>query len=125
MPESNSLPMTNKPALDQVIRTFMLETEQRERGTLYSGNSAFQESATIDRLLTQAHPTWVEQANWRDGWYRVVWVNEADRAVLSYAEGDMSMMVCPDEERFQAELEHNASFYEAPYVKSGERTARR
>ena len=57
------------------------------------------------------------QAGWeqwdtdQDAWYFGVWVCVSTREVLTYAEGDWSLMTCPTAEAFRAELARMAEFY--------------
>jgi hypothetical protein len=51
----------------------------------------------------------------QDAWYFGVWVNREDRATVTYAEGDLSLVVCASEESFRAEIADMENFYgEAP-----------
>lgn len=50
----------------------------------------------------------------QDAWYFGVWVHVEDRVVVTWAEGDETIVSCPDVETFKAELKHMAEFYGDP-----------
>lgn len=43
--------------------------------------------------------------------YFVIWVHEEDRRIVTYAEGDLSEIICPDQEGFIAEIRSIEAFY--------------
>ena len=40
-----------------------------------------------------------------------MWVNRAKKMTLCYAEGDWTLVVCPDEDHYRAEIEDANKFY--------------
>lgn len=54
---------------------------------------------------------WNERENWNDG-YRAVWVNDAERAIFTYCEGDLDLTIDATEEEFSARLVSVAAYYE-------------
>jgi len=54
---------------------------------------------------------WHEEDAWGDYPYRAVWVNLAARQVLTYCEGDVSIMEAKTSEDFYAELQDTSKFY--------------
>ena len=54
---------------------------------------------------------WVRYPTGQDSWYFGVWVNFKTQQVITYAEGDITHVVCLDSEPFQAELQEMAEFY--------------
>ncbi|KKK75288.1 hypothetical protein LCGC14_2875210, partial [marine sediment metagenome] len=48
--------------------------------------------------------TWKQYDTNQDAWYFGVWVHPEKRLVLTYAEGDLSLVECPSVETFKAEL---------------------
>jgi hypothetical protein len=59
-------------------------------------------------------PAWAQYDTDQDAWYFGIWVNTAERMVFTYAEGDRSLTICPDDEHLRAELKHMADFYGPP-----------
>ena len=57
---------------------------------------------------------WTQYDTDQDAWYFGVWVHAADRKIVTYAEGDVSVVTCPTEESFRDELASMAAFYGAP-----------
>ena len=56
-------------------------------------------------------PGWHYVESWIEGPYRVVWVNYEFRATFTYCEGDLTLVVCGDEETFNKELADAERFY--------------
>jgi hypothetical protein len=59
-------------------------------------------------------PAWQQYDTKEDAWYFGVWVNITARMVFSYAEGDRTLVVCPDDEHLRAEFKDMADFYGDP-----------
>jgi hypothetical protein len=58
---------------------------------------------------------WLQYDTDQDAWYFGVWVHRELRLTLTYAEGDVSLTVSPDDTAFARELKEMAEFYgEAP-----------
>ena len=55
--------------------------------------------------------TWHEEDSWGDYPYRSVWINLTNRQVLTYCEGDVSMMESKSEGDFYDELKDTSTFY--------------
>jgi len=58
--------------------------------------------------------TWTQYDTSQDAWYFGVWVDVETRTILTYAEGDVSRVVCPTVETLRAELASMADFYGDP-----------
>ena len=58
--------------------------------------------------------TWKQYDTDQDAWYFGVWVEPERRLVLTYAEGDLSLVECGTAESFKAELANMAEFYGDP-----------
>lgn len=54
---------------------------------------------------------WLRFDTDQDAWYFGVWVNPKTFRTLSYAEGDVSLVVCADKEHYNAEVESMCQFY--------------
>jgi hypothetical protein len=57
---------------------------------------------------------WQQYDTEQDASYFGVWIHAADRVILTYAEGDITIVTCPTEDIYQAELRHMADFYGSP-----------
>lgn len=57
---------------------------------------------------------WKQYDTNQDAWYFGVWVHPEKRLIRTYAEGDVSLVTCPTEESYHAELASMAEFYGPP-----------
>ena len=57
---------------------------------------------------------WHQYDTWQDAHYFGVWVNVKKRQILTYAEGDVSLVKCLDQEHLRTELKSMEEFYGAP-----------
>jgi len=57
---------------------------------------------------------WRQYDTNQDAFYFGVWVHPEKRVILTYAEGDISIVSCPTEESYHAELKSMAEFYGPP-----------
>ena len=57
---------------------------------------------------------WQQFDTQQDAWYFGIWVHPEKREILTYAEGDITRVVCPTEKSFKAELKTMARFYGSP-----------
>lgn len=97
----------DRPTLDQFIARYAnWERMPCAGGTLHSGRTFRDCLAFYDRVPAG----FVEREAWGDGQYRLVWVGEADRATITYCEGDIQVWV-GDEAAFRAQLADAAEFY--------------
>lgn len=53
---------------------------------------------------------WQENGDWNDG-YRAVWINETERAIFTYCEGDLDLTIDATDESFRARLASAQAFY--------------
>ncbi len=53
---------------------------------------------------------WQEREAYNNG-YRAVWVNDAERAVFTYCEGDLDLTIDATDAEFNARLNSIAAFY--------------
>jgi hypothetical protein len=54
---------------------------------------------------------WLQFDTDQDAWYFGVWVNPRTFRTFSYAEGDMTLVICPDAAHYNAEIEDACKFY--------------
>jgi len=83
------------------------------------GNLVIPGSQSCDRYVFDSkHCTpalgWEQYDTEQDAWYFGVWVHVAERLTFTYCEGDWSLVQCPTEESFRAELANMAKFYGPP-----------
>jgi len=57
---------------------------------------------------------WQQYDTAQDAWYFGVWVHVEERKVLTWAEGDETLVECPSLESFRAQLDSMAEFYGDP-----------
>ena len=57
---------------------------------------------------------WKQYDTKQDAWYFGVWVHVEKRMTVTYAEGDLTVVVCPTRETFCAELKDAAECYGDP-----------
>jgi len=91
----------------------MMETEVRENGATY--RRAFY--LNRDRYHYDCgglSEGWRQYDTKQDAWYFGVWVNVQERKILTWAEGDETLVSCPDEESFRAEMKELEDFHGPP-----------
>ena len=60
---------------------------------------------------------WLQFDTDQDAWYFGVWVHPKNREVMTYAEGDVIHVKCPDAASYRTEIEDLIAFYgQAPYM---------
>ena len=59
---------------------------------------------------------WEQYDTSQDAWYFGVWINKKLLQIQSYAEGDLTLVKCPDIEHFNAEIELMNKVYEEGFV---------
>ena len=86
-----------------------------------NGNIVHRFFAATDRYLvdfaedfTAEH--WEQYDTDQDAHYFGVWVNPDSLRILSYAEGDWTLVTCLDSEAFNAEIEDMNAFYGEGYI---------
>ena len=81
--------------------------------TIYQSELFFQSAAEVHDLLRDSRTLcyWHEESAFRDDHYRVVWVNLLDRQILTYCEGDLTLVEANCTQLFYRELNECAKFY--------------
>lgn len=98
----------------------VLAIEGSQRTTNERGNevtTAFLEDIsrdTFDSKIRRGGKGWQQWDTEHDFAYFGVWVHRGLRQVLTLAEGDISVVKCPDDEHFAAELTSMERLYGAP-----------
>ena len=62
---------------------------------------------------------WLQYDTSQDASYFGVWVNLRERLILTYAEGDWSLVVCLDDTHYNAEIADANAFYGEGFVAKG------
>lgn len=91
-----------------------LETAQPERtksGAVITRSFIANGSTEATRHMRPASAGWVSYPTSEDAWYFGVWVNPTTLETLTYAEQDVSHVVCETQEQFKQEMAMMADFY--------------
>ncbi len=88
--------------------------EVNERGNTIERTWRSTERYEFDFELCIAQLGWEQYDTVQDAWYFGIWVNKEKREILTYAEGDITRVICPTEESYHAELASMAEFYGPP-----------
>lgn len=59
---------------------------------------------------------WKQYDTDQDAWYFGVWINKKLLQIQTYAEGDLTLVKCPDIEHFNAEIKSMNEFYGEGFV---------
>jgi len=92
-----------------------VEPDVNDRGNkVYRLN--YGEGARCDFDLEICRPAkgWKQYDTSQDAWYFGVWVHVEKRLTVTYAEGDVTVVVCPTLDTFRAELADCEEFYGDP-----------
>ena len=88
-----------------------METELNHNGCTIKRNLyCYRERYYYDERLAQSDG-WKQFDTWQDAPYFGVWVNSATRQIMTFAEGDETLVTAPDESAFDAELSDCVEFY--------------
>ena len=93
----------------------MEPARQTESGnTIYQSELFFQRASEVHDLLRDSRTLghWHEESEFCDDRYRVVWVNLLDRRILTYCEGDLTLVEASCTQLFYRELNECAKFYQ-------------
>ena len=59
---------------------------------------------------------WEQYDTDQDAWYFGVWINKQLLKMQTYAEGDLTIVTCPDVEHFNAEIQNMNEFYGEGFI---------
>lgn len=59
---------------------------------------------------------WKQWDTDQDAWYFGIWVNFETRQILTFAEGDETLVICPTQESFDAEIASMKDYYGEDYL---------
>ena len=89
-------------------------TEKNERGNIIERSWRLTNRYEFDFKLCTSEEGWRQFDTNQDAWYFGVWVHPEKREIITYAEGDITRVICPTEESYHAELKSMAEFYGPP-----------
>ena len=88
------------------------KAEVNERGnTVIRGFIGDCERYLFDFELCKPSDGWLQFDTDQDAWYFGVWVHPERREIVTYAEGDVERVQCPDVNSYTAEIRYMCSFY--------------
>ncbi|GAH03633.1 unnamed protein product [marine sediment metagenome] len=88
--------------------------EVNQRGNTVERSFRDTERYQFDFKLCTSKKGWKQFDTSQDAWYFGVWVHPGKREIVTYAEGDITVVKCPTEESYHAELKSMAEFYGPP-----------
>ena len=88
--------------------------EVNKRGNTIERSWRSTERYEFDFELCTSRNGWKQFDTQQDAWYFGVWVHPEKREILTYAEGDITRVICPTEESYHAELKSMTEFYGPP-----------
>jgi len=92
-----------------------VEPDENERGNkVYRLHIGSGERYDFDFEICTPAEGWKQYDTSQDAWYFGVWVHVEKRLTVTYAEGDVTVVVCPTLETFRAELADAEEFYGDP-----------
>lgn len=92
----------------------------RDVQTNERGNTVVHRQRDADRYLFDSDDDfraagWLQFDTDQDAWYYGVWVNPKLLRTLSYCEGDVYLVICPDAEHYNAEIKAMCEFHGAGF----------
>lgn len=102
--------MTQRLTLQEFMTKFCdgRTREKDNRATIHDGTSAGRDVYWVDALV----PVGCREVEaWRDSRYRFVWVNDSEFYTITYCEGDIFTVTCPDADSYDAEIAEASAFY--------------
>ena len=92
------------------------EPETNERGNLLFRSWASTERYAVDFARDFQAERWMQYDTDQDAWYFGVWVNPQKLLTLTYADGDWTLVVCPDAAHYNAEIADANRFYGEGFI---------
>ena len=106
--------MHHYTGVEKIDRQFNAVSQER---TTECGNRLIEIFHPEDRYIFDFAPEfldeWTQLDTDQDAPYFGVWVNKSKRLVLTYCEGDVSLVICEDDEHFDAEVGSLCRYYTA------------
>jgi len=113
------LDVVNKTQLQRIFDTVRLLEDHEKVAPLERRDSGatvkrwFIENGSTESVssMTKRADGWMRYPTYQDAWYFGVWFNPVKMETMTYAEQDVSHVVCETKEQFQMELADLAEFY--------------
>ena len=94
-----------------------MATRTNERGNqIVNRSSAFGNRYKYDFDICTSVEGWEQYDTNQDASYFGIWCNKAKLTIVSYLEGDEMIVVCPDEEHYNAKISSMNEFYGEGYI---------
>jgi hypothetical protein len=110
--------MPKQTKLDLLLSVLVGEPpETNERG-----NAVHRHFYPSDRYIADCdehHGDWAQFDTDQDASYFGVWVDPAHLRTLTYAEGDWTLVTCPDKDHYNAEIQNMLEFYGEGFIAIG------
>ncbi len=105
---------TDLEKLEEDLKAGRFKEEINEKGNIVE--RSFRRGDRYHFDFKECHPSkgWKQYDTDQDAWYFGMWVHVEKRQILTYAEGDITLVKCPITESFKAELKAMADFYGPP-----------
>ncbi len=102
--------MTKRLTLTGFMRAFCngRTRDNDNRAIIHDGDSAGKDVFDVGALVPKGCR---EVEEWADGHFRSVWVNDSEHYTITYCEGDIYIVICPDAESYAAEIAEATEFY--------------
>jgi hypothetical protein len=92
------------------------DSHENERGNVCHTAFLPDERYIVDFAPDLTSEGWLQFDTNQDAPYFGMWVNPSKFLTLTYAEGDWTLVVCPDKEHYNAEIQDAIEFYDEGYV---------
>lgn len=96
---------------DWLIETGNTDDKPNERGNTVHRLSCDSQRYLVDFAEDFTAEHWQQYDTDQDAWYFGVWVNPHSLRILTYCEGDWSLVSCLDNELYNAEIASMNEFY--------------
>jgi hypothetical protein len=101
----------------EIVETFLKQPSRvNSRGNTVHSASASTGRYVVDFADDYTSEGWEQFDTDQDAHYFGVWVNKGKLMTLTYAEGDWSLVVCPDLAHYRAEIENMIQFYGEGFI---------
>jgi hypothetical protein len=103
--------MAQPLSLNEFMKAFCYgDPEVKSSGAVtHRGSSAYLDGYQIGSRVPAGC---YEASAWRDGHHRFVWLNDDERYTITYCEGDVIVVVCPDVHSYADEFREASVFYQ-------------
>ena len=98
--------------VDYIVKNAQFTRPSDSGNTVHDmGYTGIEERYKFDFDLCKPEDGWHQFDTNQDASYFGIWVNVEERAVVTFADGDLSVVVCEDDDHMRAELASMVKFY--------------